>query len=401
MVTAAVGLIESPLDVARMNFDASAARVLTNPDLRLLLSACSRDARFQLPIRLDNGELRLFDAFRTHHSSALGPHLGALRFSPEVSSGLMFALAQTLTWKAILAEVHFGGAMGGVLCNPEELSGAEAERITRAYVAASRSLLGPFHDVLQPEAESGPQFAGWMHGEYAARFKSVPGGDSGEPAVLASVVGKAESGGGIADREQAVLRGVQGLVRRVAEERGKVPGELRVAVSGSSAAVTRGLAVAAGQLGCKLIETSDARRMDVAGSDAVLQAAADVLILAGKECAVHAGNAPGIVAPVIVEASDLCVTPAADKILARKGTVVIPSLVGNAATVVAAHLEWDANLRQVSIGAAAAGGEIEARVLKAYDAVRRRAAQHGQTLRAAAYDIALERAAAVERLRMP
>lgn len=402
MVTAAVGYHESPLDVARINFEASAARVLAEPDLRLLLSAFSRDVRIELPVRLDNGELRLFRAFRTQHNSGRGPLLGGLRFSPDLSIDLMFALAQTLTWKAALAGVHFGGSMGGVLCHPADLSIAEMERITRAYVAHFQPLLGPFQDVLQLDAVSSPQIAGWIHREYSAHLDPVhaAGRDGSERAALACVVGKPEAGGGIADRGPAVARGVLGLVRRIAEEKGKVPGELCVALHGSSG-VSRGLAAAVRHLGCKSIEVSDAQNTDVTAIDEVLQAACDVLILAGNECAVHAGNVVRIGAPVVIEATDLSLTPLAEMILACKGAVVIPSLVANAGEVIAAFLEWDANLRQVSIGSEAAGCEIEARVLQTYDAVCQRATERGQSLPAAAYDIALERVAAVERLRTP
>jgi glutamate dehydrogenase len=402
MVTAAIGYHESPVDVARINFEASAGRVLAEADLRLLLSGCLRDMRVELPVRLDNGELRLFQAFRTLHNSGRGPHMGGLRFSPAISSGLMFALAQTLTWKAALAGVHFDGSMGGVLCNPAELSITEVERITRTYVARLQPLLGPFHDVLQLEAASSPQIAGWIHSEYVAHLNPIAGAsrEGSEPAALACVVGKPEAGGGIANREQAVARGVLGLVRRIAEERGKVLGELCVALHGCNG-VSRGLAAGVRQLGCKCIEPSDAPHVEVAGPEAVLQAAADVLILAGDECAVHAGNAARIVAPVVIEATDLCITPAADRMLLFKGAVVIPCLVANAGAVIAAFLEWDANLRQVSISSEAAGCEIETQVLKAYDAVRQRASERKQTLPSAAYDIALERVATVERLRKP
>jgi glutamate dehydrogenase (NAD(P)+) len=398
MVTAAagagVGYRESPLDVARLNFETSAGRVLADPDLRLLLSACSRELRFEFPVRLDNGELRLFQAFRTHHNSARGPHLGELRFSPSLSSGLVFALAQTMTWKAALVGVPFGGSMGGVLCNPAELSTAEMEWITRAYVARLLPLLGPFQDVLQPEPASSPQIASWIHSEYAARLKPLPGAgrDAFEPAVLACVVGKPEAGGGIANREQAATRGILALLRRIAEEKGKVPGELCVVLYGCTGA-SRNLELAVRRMGCKWIEVPDAAQ--------TLQSACDVLILADDECAVYAGDAAKIVAPVIVEAADLSITPLADMVLAQKGTLVIPSLVANAGLVVAAHLEWDANLRQASIGTEAVGSEIEARVLRAYDEVRQRAGDRRQTLRAAAYDTALERVATVERLRVP
>jgi glutamate dehydrogenase (NAD(P)+) len=402
MVTAAIGYHESPLDVARINFEASAARVLAEADLRVLLSACSRDVQLELPVRLDSGELRLFHAFRAYHSPGRGPHLGGLRFSPSITSGLMFALAQTLTWKAALAGVHFDGSMGGVLCNPAELSIAEVERITRTYVARLQPLLGPFQDILQLEAAASPQIAGWIHSEYADQLNPIADAnrDSREPAVLACVVGKPEGGGGIADREQAVARGVLSLLRRIAEERGKVPGELCVALHGCNG-LSRSLATAVRQLGCKSIEPSEAPHFEVAGPEAVLQAAADVLILAGEECALHAGNAARVVAPVVIEAADLSITPAADRMLAFKGAAVIPSLIANAGAVIAAYLEWDANLRQVSIGTEAAGLEIETRILQTYDAVRQRAGERRQTLPAAAYDIALDRVATVQRLRVP
>ncbi len=397
MVTAAVWTgveyRESPPDVARINFETSAGRVLADPELRLLLSACSRDLRFELPVRLDNGELRLFQAFRTHHNVGRGPHLGGLRFSPAISSGLLFALAQTLTWKAALVGVHFGGSMGGVLCNPAELSIAEMERITRTYVARLLPLLGPFQDVLQPEPASSSQIANWIHSEYAARLNPIAaaGRDAGEPAVLACVVGKPETGGGIANREQAVACGILALLRRIAEEKGKAPGELSVALHSCTDA-SRDLALAVRRMGCKWIEPDAAQ---------TLQSACDVLILADDEFAVYAGDAAKIVAPVIIEAADLSITPLADMVLAQKGTLVIPSLVANAGVVIAAHLEWDANLRQVSIDTEAVGSEIEARVLKAYDEVRQRSTDRRQTLRAAAYDIAIERVATVERLRLP
>jgi len=402
MVTTAVKYHESPPDVARVNFEASAGRVLADADLRLLLSACSCDVRFELPVRMDSGELRLFHGFRTQHNSGRGPHLGALRFSPGISSGLMFALAQTLTWKAALAEVHFSGSMGGVICDPAELSIAEMERITRAYVARLQPLLGPFHDVLQPEAGASPQIAGWIQHAYAAHLHPIPSAnrDEKEPVALACVVGKDSDSGGIADHEQTVARGVQVLLRRIAAERGKAPSELRVALHGSSDE-GRATAAAVRELGCKWAEPCEPRQMEIEATEAALQAAADVLILAGSECAVHSGNVTKIVAPVIIEASDLPVTQVADMVLAQKGTAVIPSLVANAGAVIAAFLEWDANLRQVSVSGEEAGREVEARVLKVYDAVRGRAAERSQTLRAAAYDIALEREAAVERLRKP
>jgi glutamate dehydrogenase (NAD(P)+) len=290
--------------------------------------------------------------------------------------------------------------MGGVLCNPAKLSTAEMERITRAYVARLLPLVGPFQDVLQPEPALSPQIASWIHSEYAARLNPIPGAgrDAGEPAVLACVVGKPEAGGGIANREQAVACGILALLRRIAEEKGKAPGELCVALHGGTGS-SRDLALAVRRMGCKWIEVP-APDTGVAGQEAVLQSACDVLILGNDEFAAYAGDAARIVAPVIIEAADLSITPLADMVLAQKGTLVIPSLVANAGVVIAAHLEWDANLRQVSIGTEAVGSEIEARVLKAYDEVRKRASDQRQTLRAAAYDTALERVATVERLRV-
>ena len=416
MVTAATLYRESPFDVVRLNFEAACQRVL-DAEMRSLLSLRQREVRVDLPVRMDHGELRVFKGYRIQHNAVRGPMLGALRFGAAVNGELLLALAETATWKAALAEVPFGGAMGGVVCDPAKLSIGELERLTRSLVASLKPMLGPFRDVLQPDRTSTPEMMAWAQSEYAAGLRTEEAGKFDESkarnTALACFAGKPEAMGGIAGREDAICGSVVALVAREAEILGVPLNQLRVAVQGDNFIASR-IAAMTRSAGCELVAESTcgaSRHNGVVAatekssspdtSEAVLHSDCDVLIVAGEECAVHAGNVTRVQARVLIEAADLAVTPMAEVVLVQRRIRIVPDLVATAGTVIASYLEWDANLRQASVVASAACEGITGGVLKAYETVAQRALERQQTLRAAAYDVAVQRVAEVERLRLP
>jgi glutamate dehydrogenase (NAD(P)+) len=401
MVTAAVRYRESPLDTASWNFSSACGRLALEPDLKTLLAMPYRELSMQLPVRMDDGTLRVFRTARVLHSNARGPALGSIRIAPGANSDLAFALANIATWTATLMNVPFGGASGAIDCDPRALSAAEYERLIRRYASRSHIVLGPFQDVAIANTEVE---AALLLDEYSSLHGSAP----------ACVTGKAPDRGGLENSSKAQPQAATIALREVAARFNRELKDLRVAIYATPETIADYLSQFAFS-GCPVVAISDGRNtaFDPDGltpaatlnaaneasksADSVLFADCDVLVLAASESILNAANAARVRAGIIVEAAPLGVTPSADVTLRQQRSIVIPDIIAASGSTVAAHVEWVANVEHHpprDLNAALAKA-----IPKAVEVVFDRLNQDHSSFRSAAYCIAVDRVARTERLR--
>lgn len=408
--------VESAIEVTRENFLKAARRLGLDEDMQILLSTPYREVRVEVPVRMDNGRLRVFTGYRVQHSGVRGPAKGGIRFHPAVDIDEVRALAAAMTWKTAVVNIPFGGAKGGVTCDPSTMSQAELERLTRRFTSRIHLMLGPYRDIPAPDVNTNAQVMTWIFDEYSKSHGYTP----------ACVTGKPLEMGGSLGREQATGRGVSLMVREAAGDAGLKLGGLRVAIQGFGNVGSNAARLIA-DLGCKIVAVSDVRgghykpeglniaelqaHVKATGSvvkfagaraisnDELLECECDVLIPAALECVLHAGNAPHVKSKLIVEGANLPTTPSADGIFERRGITVVPDILANAGGVTCSYFEWAQNLQQVSWDEERINRDLEQIMVKAYQDVAARAKKEKISLRTAAYCIAVERVARVEKLR--
>lgn len=408
--------VESALDITRNNFNKAADHLGLEKEMRVLLSTPFREVRVEVPIRMDDGKLRVFVGYRVQHSGVRGPAKGGIRYHPAVDLDEVRALATAMTWKTAVVNIPFGGAKGGVQCDPITMSAAELERLTRRYISRIHVVLGPYRDVPAPDVNTNAQTMAWIFDQYSASNGYTP----------ACVTGKPLEMGGSQGREQATGRGVSLMLREAANDLGlKLPG-LKVAVQGFGNVGSNAAALIA-ELGCKIVAVGDAggavyrkegfkiaelkqyikKKGSVSGfpgadpisNEELLELQCDVLVPAALECAINSRNAERIKAKLIVEGANLPTTTAADQILERRGVRVVPDILANAGGVTCSYFEWAQNLQQVFWDEEHVNKELEKIMVRAYRAVADRARKKKLSLRTAAYAIAVERVARAEKLR--
>jgi glutamate dehydrogenase (NAD(P)+) len=408
--------VESAIEVTRENFIKAARRLGLDEDMQILLSTPFRELRVEVPVRMDNGRLRVFTGYRVQHSGVRGPAKGGIRFHPSVDIDEVRALAAAMTWKTAVVNIPFGGAKGGVTCDPSQMSQAELERLTRRFTSRIHLMLGPYRDIPAPDVNTNPQVMTWIFDEYSKSHGYTP----------ACVTGKPLEMGGSLGREQATGRGVALMVREAASDAGLRLTGLRVAIQGFGNVGSNAARLIA-ELGCKIVAVSDVRGgvhrpeglnivelqvhakatgsvVKFAGAraisnDELLECECDVLIPAALECVLHSGNAPRVRARLIVEGANLPTTPSGDGVFEQKGITVVPDILANAGGVTCSYFEWAQNLQQVSWDEERINRDLEQIMVKAYQDVAARAKNEKISLRTAAYCIAVERVARVEKLR--
>ena len=408
--------VETATDVTRENF-LKAARILgLDGDMQLLLSTPYRELRVEVPIRMDDGRLKVFTGYRVQHNGVRGPAKGGIRYHPMVDVDEIRALAATMTWKTAVVNIPFGGAKGGITCDPSQMSQQELERLTRRFTSRIHLMLGPYRDVPAPDVNTNAQVMTWIFDEYSKSHGYTP----------ACVTGKPLEMGGSLGREQATGRGVSLMVREAARDLGMDLTGLRVAIQGFGNVGSNAAQLIAA-LGCRIVAVSDVNgavykteginpedlkahaklKGTVTGflggkkmSNAdLLECDCDVLIPAALECVLHAGNASRVKAKLIVEGANLPTTPSADTILEQKKVTVVPDILANAGGVICSYFEWAQNLQQVFWDEERVNRDLEQTMVKAYQEVTARGRQLKSSLRTAAYCIAVERVARVEKLR--
>jgi glutamate dehydrogenase (NAD(P)+) len=407
---------ESAIEITRGNFRIAAQRLGLDEDMQTLLSTPFRELRVEVPVRMDSGKLKVFVGYRVQHSGVRGPAKGGIRYHPNVDLDEVRALAEAMTWKTAVVNIPFGGAKGGVTCDPSQMSQHELEKLTRKFTSRIHLILGPYRDVPAPDVNTNAQVMTWLFDEYSSAHGYTPACCTGKPVDL----------GGSLGREQATGRGVSFMVREVAKDLGLELSKLRVCVQGFGN-VGSNAALLIEQLGCKIVGASDVkggvysarglpvvdllahvkRTGSVVGfpggesltNEELLEADCDVLVPAALECVLHGGNAARVKARLIVEGANLPTTPSADEVFFKRGVTVVPDILANAGGVTCSYFEWAQNLQQVFWEEAHVNKELDKIMVKAYRTVADRAKAGQVQLRTAAYEVAVERVARAEKLR--
>lgn len=417
---AVIGIVPvtSPRAIVDRNFDLAAERLGLTGEQRKLLKGPFRELKVEVPIRMDNGELKVFNGYRVQHSGARGPAKGGIRFHPSVDIDEVRSLAEAMTWKTALANVPFGGAKGGVDCDPSQMSKAEIERVTRKFISRIHYLLGPYRDVPAPDVNTNQQVMAWILDEYSSRHGYTPACVTGKPVELGGSLGRAAATG----------RGVMLVITKYLRSIGRPPSGMRVAIQGFGN-VGSNAAMLLEDQGCKVIAVSDmyggivSRKnrslpmkevaehvrntrsvIEFPGSEPIsnedlLELDCDILIPAALECVLHAQNAPHVKAKIIAEAANLPTTPEADDIFNSRGIAVLPDILTNVGGVVVSYFEWVQNLQQDLWSEERVNSELDRYISRAYQDVEELAGKAKIPFKVAAYQIALKRVAHAEELR--
>jgi glutamate dehydrogenase (NAD(P)+) len=405
-------LRENPLEIAREQLRRVAAVFGIPANLVNVLQECKKAVEVSIPVSMDNGETRAFTGYRVTHNVARGPSKGGIRYHPDVTLDEVKALAMWMTWKCALMGIPFGGAKGGVICDPKQMSRAELERMTRRYTSEIINEIGPEKDIPAPDVGTDASVMAWIFDTF-----SMNKGYS----VLGVVTGKPLAIGGSLGREEATARGALYCVEDFAAKRGLALDGMRVVVQGFGN-VGSYFAKLIAERGATVIGLCDSRTalhdqkgLDVPAAfahkretggliglgggaeeishDELLTLECDLLAPCALEQVVTAENADQIQAKAIVEGANGPVTPTADEILEENGIAVIPDILANAGGVVVSYFEWVQGLQEYFWKEAEVNAKLNEIVSKAFEATWETAETRNVSLRLAAYGLAVERVA--------
>jgi glutamate dehydrogenase (NAD(P)+) len=365
---------------------------------------------------MDDGGLRVFVGYRVQHNQARGPMKGGIRYHPHVDLEEVRGLAALMTWKTAVVDLPYGGAKGGVTCDPKTLSTAELERLTRGFTAMIDRMIGPFEDIPAPDVNTNAQVMAWLMDEYSRRHGHTPAVVTGKPVEL----------DGLPGRDAATGRGCVSVIKAAVKDLG-VPWPNATAVIQGFGNVGSWAAKLLAAEGAKVIAVSDSRSgyLDRNGLDIerlaqhrkrvgsfegltgverisneeLLALPCDLLIPAAIEGVIHAGNADRLRARVIVEAANGPTTVDADELLARRGVPVLPDILVNAGGVTASYFEWVQNLQRVSWEEERVNQELEKVMTRSYRKVWAAAQARRVSLRTAAYCVAIDKVVTAAKLR--
>ncbi len=372
-----------------------------------------RTLKVTLPIELDSGETEVFTGYRCQFDSARGPYKGGVRYHPGVTMSEVEALAGWMTWKTALVDVPYGGAKGGVVCDPSEFTQNDVENITRRYTEGIRRMIGPDTDIPAPDMNTGPQTMAWMMDTYSMyEGYTVPEVVTGKPLEIGGTPGRVEATGrGVVivaeqtfdylgrslDGASVAIQGFGNVGSHAARFFDEWGADV-VAVSDVSGGVYDSTGLPVDTLVSHVRDggvLADAGAGEPIGNDELLRADVDALVPAAVENVVTEDIARDLRADVVVEAANGPTTPAADAVLADRDVTVVPDILGNAGGVIVSYLEWVQNAQEYSWSLEAVNDDLRERLTTAFDAVMRRFDDgDAPDMRTAAYVVALERTAA-------
>jgi glutamate dehydrogenase (NAD(P)+) len=405
------------LAAALAQFDAAADHIALEPGLRAVLRVAQRELTVHFPVKRDDGSVEVFQGYRVQHNVARGPAKGGLRFHARTDLDDVRALAMWMTWKAALVDVPFGGAKGGVTCDPSTMSSKELEALTRRFATELEGIIGPDSDIPAPDVGTNAQTMAWIMDTVSMhRGYSVPGVVTGKPIALGGSVGRADATGQgvvytiaeLARRRGLELEGCSVAVQgfgNVGEATARLlheAGARVVAITDVHGGVARseGLDVPflrrylgehgtiAGAPGTRPIDNEELFGLDV-----------DVLVLAALEGQITAANADTVRARILAEAANGPVAPDADPILRANGVDVLPDILCNAGGVIVSYFEWAQNRAAVAWTLEEINERLRRQILTAAETVWARSAADMIEPRLAAQAIAVERVAEATRLR--
>ncbi len=404
-------------DVAVSQFNDAAERLGLSQPMRAILSKPKRELVVNFPVRMDNGNVEMFTGYRVQHNINRGPAKGGIRFSPLVSLDEVRALAMWMTWKCAVVGIPFGGAKGGVICDPRKMSRVELERMTRRYATEISILMGPNSDIPAPDMNTNPQVMAWIMDTYSMhQGYSVP----------AVITGKPLSIGGSEGRLEATARGVQVITREAMRDYDMVPEDCSVVIQGfgNVGSITARLLH---EMGCKVVALSDINGgvynpkginipralryskehgtllelpdTEPVSNEDLLELPCDILIPAALENQLTIKNAARIKARLIVEAANGPTTPEAEHILYDRGIIIVPDVLANAGGVTVSYFEWVQDLQRFFWAEQEINHRLEAIMVRAYQAVQNKSHEQDTNLRLGAYLLAVARVAEATELR--
>lgn len=391
--------------------DDAAERLGIDPGVHARMRAPRRELTVSLPVRMDDGRLEVFTGHRVQHSLDRGPGKGGFRYHPDVSLDEVRALAMWMTWKGAITGIPYGGAKGGIACDPKQMSAGELERLTRCFAREISPIIGPDRDIPAPDVNTNPQTMAW--------FMDALSGDGGAP-NYATVTGKPVALGGSLGRTEATGRGVMVAARQAASHSGMSLEGARIAVMGYGN-VGYWAAHLLAREGARLVAVSDSSSavysptgMDPDGlleyksqnrsfkdfphGDALSPEDLpgldlDILVPAALEGQINEGNAGGIKARVIVEGANGPTTFEAESILQDRGVLVVPDILANAGGVVVSYFEWVQNIQGYAWEADEVNTKMERILTRAFDEVRATAGKHDTDMRTGAMLLAVNKVA--------
>lgn len=408
---------ENPFEGMMSRFDRAAELLDLEPGIYKILRNPEKQLIVSVPVTMDNGDVEVFTGYRVLYNTSRGPAKGGIRFDKMVTLDEVKALAAWMTWKCAVVNLPFGGAKGGVICDPLSMSVGELERVTRRYTKGIISLLGPDTDVPAPDVNTNERVMAWVMDTYSMHVGRT------ENAV---VTGKPVEMGGSLGRREATGRGVMLMTREALAHLGLKLEGATVAVQGfgNVGSITAKLLV---QAGCRIIAIGDragafhnANGIDVddaiayvnkhrslegfTGADAIdpddlLTMDVDVLVPAALENVITTKNAPKIRAKVIVEGANGPTTAAADPILDEKGIFVVPDILANAGGVTVSYFEWVQDRMGYFWSEADVNERLGGIMTRSFQDVLQLSKQHKVNMRTAAYMLSISRVATVHRLR--
>ena len=408
---------ENPFEAMMSRFDYAAQRLSLDPGLYKVLRAPEKQIIVSVPVVRDSGDVDVYTGYRVLYNTSRGPAKGGIRFDTAVTLDEVKALAAWMTWKCAVVNIPFGGAKGGVVCDPFQLSNGELERITRRYTSAIIETLGPDSDVPAPDVNTNERVMAWIMDTYSMHKRHT---------VTAVVTGKPVEMGGSLGRREATGRGCM-LVTREALKRLRMPIEgTRVAVQGFGN-VGSVAAQLMESLGMRVVAVSDKsggvynpkglrirdvlqhtrqrrflsdyKEADHLSNEDLLTLDCEVLVPAAMENVISSHNAPAVKARIICEGANGPTTAGADRILEEKGVFVIPDILANAGGVTVSYFEWVQDRGGYFWDEDTVNQRLERIMVESFEEVAGMAGRHGINLRIGAYMLAIERVAAVHRLR--
>ncbi|MHB1415425.1 MAG: Glu/Leu/Phe/Val family dehydrogenase [Chloroflexota bacterium] len=402
---------ENPFQIALQQFDQVADRLNLDPGVREILRHPKRELTVNFPVRMDDGTVRVFTGYRIQHNVNRGPAKGGIRYHPDVDIDEVRALAMWMTWKCAVVNIPYGGAKGGVICNPKEMSRAEVERLTRRYATEISLLIGPESDIPAPDVNTNAQTMAWIMDTYSMhKGYSVPAVVTGKPLAI----------GGSEGRPEATGRGCMYTIMEALKHLGVDVNETTTAVQGfGNVGATSALLMH--EQGSRIVALSDSRgaiynprgldpnrvrlfkeetgslvgypEADSMSNEELLEVKCDILVPAALEGQITGRNADAVRAKIVAEGANGPTTPEADRILYQHGVFLIPDVLANAGGVTVSYFEWVQDLQNLFWEIDEINHKLKKIMVRSFAEVLHTAQEQDVDMRTAAYLLAVQRVA--------
>ena len=410
---------DNPLESMMSRFDVAAQILGLDNETYNVLKNPAKQVIVSLPITMDDGCIRVFEGFRVIHSTILGPSKGGIRYDMGVNINEVKALAAWMTWKCAVVDIPYGGAKGGITCNPRAMSKGEIERLTRAYTLSMSDIFGENKDIPAPDMGTGPQEMAWLMDEYSkTKGMTVNGVVTGKPLVLGGSLGRVEATGrGVM---VAALAAMQKLKMNPAQTSCSIQGFGNVGANTAKLLEERGLKikgisdVSGAYWNDKGIDVLDAiayrdankgslegfaKADKMADQNAIITSKVDLFVPAAKEDVINVENAPHIQAKLIVEGANGPTVASADDIINSKGIMVVPDILANAGGVTVSYFEWVQNRLGLRWPLERVNRRSDRIMKESFERVFATSIKHNVPMRVAAYIVAIDKVAQTYKFR--